>query len=73
MNEGRKAAFFFIGRKGNSLKKFAKCYGPYTLIWRALLFLLFFPSLPKGLFSFFAEKRGEAKRRLETPQKTEKR
>jgi len=67
MNEGRKAAFFFIGRKG---EKFAKCY---TLIWRALLFLLFFPSLPKGLFSFFAEKRGEAKRRLETPQKTEKR
>jgi len=61
---------FFLLRKGNSLKKFAN---PYTLIWRALLFLLFFPSLPKGLFSFFAEKRGEAKRRLETPQKTEKR
>jgi hypothetical protein len=63
---------FFYWEKGGKLseKKFAKCY---TLIWRALLFLLFFPSLPKGLFSFFAEKRGEAKRRLETPQKTEKR
>tara|TARA_B110000046_G_C12984031_1_gene394741 strand:- start:1124 stop:1330 length:207 start_codon:yes stop_codon:yes gene_type:complete len=67
--KGGKLPFFF-GGKGDSLKKFAKCY---TLIWRALLFLLFFPSLPKGLFSFFAEKRGEAKRRLETPQKTEKR
>jgi hypothetical protein len=64
------SCLFFLLRKGNSREKFAKCY---TLIWRALLFLLFFSSLPKGLFSFFAEKRGEAKRRLETPQKTEKR
>jgi hypothetical protein len=60
---------FFYWEKGK-LSENLQCY---TLIWRALLFLLFFPSLPKGLFSFFAEKRGEAKRRLETPQKTEKR
>jgi len=58
MNEGRNAAFFFIGRKGNSLKKFSSS------------FVLPFQ---KGLFSFFAEKRGEGTRRLETPQKTEKR
>jgi hypothetical protein len=51
---------FSYWEKGKLSEKFAKCC---TLIWRALLFL----------FSFFAEKRGEAKRRLETPQKTEKR
>jgi len=67
--KGGKLPFFLLGER-ETRKKFAKCY---TLIWRALLSLLFFPSLPKGLFSFFAEKRGEAKRRLETPQKTEKR
>jgi len=68
--KGGKLPFFLFWRKRKLSEKFAKCY---TLIWRALLSLLFFPSLPKGLFSFFAEKRGEAKRRLETPQKTEKR
>jgi len=71
--KGGKLPFFFVEKKGRLSEKICKMLYLYTLIWRALLSLLFFPSLPKGLFSFFAEKRGEAKRRLETPQKTEKR